>query len=176
MICDICNKNPATVHFKHVSNGKVSELRLCEKCAGEKGINLYAIEDNLLGNQQFGLAELLAGFTEPVPVRKKGVSKKCRNCGITYKDFMKTGRMGCSECYKIFSEELLPLLKRLQGTTQHAGKTPAKGNRKTTVEKTLRELKDELKRAVHEEEYEKAAVIRDRIKAVEGRRKKGGAA
>ena len=175
MFCDICHNKQATIHFKHVSNNEIVEIHFCEDCAHEKGINLFTMEDMPLGEQQFALADLLAGFTDmPSSIKEKKFVKKCPNCGITYSDFKSSGRLGCSECYKSFRNQLMPLLKKLQGSTQHSGKAIGVKHKpeKLKKEKTLQELRTELRRTVDREEYEKAAVIRDRIKELESKKNK----
>lgn len=173
MLCNVCHKMHATIHFKHVSNNKIVEIHLCEDCAQEKGINLFSMDAAPPGEQQFGLADLLAGFTDmPSPViKEKKIVSKCPNCGITYVEFKKSGRLGCSECYEVFNSQLLPLLKRLQGSIYHSGKTPGvKGKPEKRKSSTLLELRHELKKAIDKEEYEKAAVLRDQIKKLEKRK------
>ena len=82
MVCNVCHKKPASVHFKHVSNNKVVEVHLCDDCAHEKGIDFFKMDDMPFDEQQFGLAELLAGFTDvPASLKKKKVAVKCPNCG-----------------------------------------------------------------------------------------------
>ena len=175
MLCDICHKNEATMHFKYESNDNVVQVNVCEGCAGEKGMDFFSLEAIPMGGKQFSLADLLAGITENHRDGETRVhGEKCPNCGLTYEDFRKMGRLGCSECYAVFRNKLLPLLKRIQGATCHSGKSPLK--RPGSTEKggvvELTGLKNELKKAVGDEEYEKAAVIRDRIRELE---KKGKA-
>ncbi len=169
MLCNICHGRQATIHFKHVSNNEIVEIHLCEDCAREKGINLFEIEDVPFGEEQHDLAGLLAGFTDaPSSPEVKKVVRKCPNCGITYAEFKKSGRLGCSECYRAFKVQLTPLLGRLQGATHHKGKMPEMQGKpkKTKTKKTLYELKEDLKSVIENEEYEKAAVIRDKIKEI----------
>jgi len=90
MLCDLCNKNPATVHLTEIIDDQMSELHLCEECARQK---------SALMEQQFGLSDLLAGLAEFVEKPNKdvevAVSLKCASCGLTYEDFKKIGRLGC---------------------------------------------------------------------------------
>jgi len=37
MLCQICGKNTATLHFTQIVENKMSEYHLCEQCAEEKG-------------------------------------------------------------------------------------------------------------------------------------------
>ena len=161
MLCDICGKNPATVHLTEIIDNEITELQLCEECARAKSAEM---------EQQFGLADLLAvlaEFTKPQD-DKELVNVKCANCGISYIDFKKIGRLGCSECYVIFRRYLGPLLKKIHGSTKHTGKSPLKSVKPESGKKiTLEELRRKLQRAIEEEAFEEAAKIRDQIKELE---------
>lgn len=37
MLCQECNKRPATLHFTKIVNGEKTEFHICETCAKEKG-------------------------------------------------------------------------------------------------------------------------------------------
>ena len=37
MLCQICGKNPATVHFTEIHDNQMSEVHVCQGCAQEKG-------------------------------------------------------------------------------------------------------------------------------------------
>ena len=39
MICQICGKNLATVHYRSVINGKIREIYMCGECAARGGKN-----------------------------------------------------------------------------------------------------------------------------------------
>jgi len=158
MLCDICNKNPATVHLTEIIDEQMSELHLCEECAKKKSSQM---------EQQFGLSDLLAGladFQKPSD-DKEALEYKCPNCGLTYKDFKKIGRLGCGECYLTFKKFLVPLLKRIHGSSFHCGKCPVKATRKKSVD--LQELRCRLQKAIEMEAYEEAAKIRDQIKELQ---------
>jgi len=57
MVCQICNKNPATVHFTEIQDNRSSELHVCQTCAQEKGLAPPS------GLQKFSFSQLLAGMT-----------------------------------------------------------------------------------------------------------------
>ena len=118
MKCDLCNKK-ATVHLTEIVDEQMTEMHLCEDCAREKSVQM---------EQQFGLADLLAGLADFGKQVKKdeSVNLKCTNCGMSYEDFRKFGRLGCSECYPSFKMHLATLLKKIHGANQHFGKTPVK--------------------------------------------------
>jgi len=166
MLCDICGKNPATVHLTEIIDDQITELHLCEKCAREKSSHM---------EQQFGLADLLAGLAEFGSIKEKeGVIKiKCSNCGLGFEDFKKIGRLGCGECYVAFKRYLGPLLKRIHGSSQHVGKSPLKPVKTIHKRSGLEELRYKLNMAIEQEEFEKAAKIRDQIKELEKKESKG---
>lgn len=180
MLCNICNKNQATVHLTEIVDDQMTELHLCDECAKKKSVQM---------EQQFGLSDLLAGLVDYTKQIGSGGPGKpeaalvCPFCGLTYEDFRKIGRLGCSECYGTFSRFLGPLLKRIHGATQHMGKTPAafvapKSAEPVTaplgkVSKTpgISELKIKLQEAIEQEEFEEAARLRDVIKEAEKKKK-----
>ena len=161
MLCDVCGKNPATVHLTEIIDEQMNELHLCEDCARHKSAAM---------EQQFGLSDLLAGmadFEKPSSKEEEIVTVKCPSCGLTYTDFKKIGRLGCGECYNIFRKYLAPLLKRIHGSNQHIGKTPAKIRPPVKPAKKksgLLELKEQLQKAIQQEAFEEAARLRDLIK------------
>jgi protein arginine kinase activator len=160
MLCDICAKNPATVHLTEIVDDQMTELHLCEECARQKSMQM---------EQQFGLSDLLAGlaeFEKPVE-EKEALLLKCPNCKLTYKDFKKIGRLGCSECYAAFKKYLVPLLKRIHGSTLHVGKSPLKTVKPAKKKTDLQEMRYRLQKAVETEHFEEAAKIRDLIKELE---------
>jgi len=163
MLCDVCNKNPATVHLTEIIDEQMNELHLCEECARHKSAAM---------EQQFGLSDLLAGmadFEKTSNKEEEVVTIKCPSCGLTYADFKKIGRLGCGECYNVFRKYLAPLLKRIHGSNQHIGKNPTKTKVVVKPSKKkigLTELKNQLQKAIKEEAFEEAARLRDQIKKI----------
>jgi protein arginine kinase activator len=169
MLCDICGKKQATVHLTEIVDEQMTELHLCDECAKEKSVQM---------EQQFGLADLLAGLSDMGKQVKEEVSAvtiKCPHCSLTYEDFRKVGRLGCGECYNAFRKYLSVLLKKIHGSNQHLGKTPSRLAKPVKAKSTLQELKDRLQRAIQTEEFEEAARIRDKIKELEKNKETGDA-
>ncbi len=161
MKCEKCGKNTATTHIKSIVNGVAKEINLCALCAANEG---YGSISNV------GLAGMLASmFGESLKSVNDSVETRCTVCGATFSNIAKTGKVGCAECYNTFKNELLPYLKRVHGSTVHAGKVP---NSAPLIvkpqQKTVDDLRIELNRLVSEEKYEQAAVVRDEIKRLEG--------
>jgi len=97
-------------------------------------------------------------------VREEDRKLLCSNCGLSYADFKKRGRLGCEECYTAFESKLTGLIKRIHGTTLHTGKIPSVNPQPLTREIEMRKLRERLKQAIDREEYEEAARIRDEMK------------
>jgi protein arginine kinase activator len=162
MICDECAKRPATVHITKVENGKKTDIHLCEQCAVQK--NLLSISTS------FSVNDLLAGLLSSGGASPKKTDMvediKCDVCGLSYSRFKETGRFGCGNCYKVFGERLNPLFKKVHGNTSHTGKIPNRAGGRIKVLREVESLKQQLNEAIRSEEYEKAADIRDRIRAI----------
>lgn len=91
----------------------------------------------------------------------------CAKCGYTWKEFIATGFLGCVECYQHFNDLLSQLIAKNQGQVRHQGKCPARGSGPIRIRRQIVTLRNELEKSVHEENFEKAANIRDQIKALE---------
>lgn len=153
MLCSKCHKNEATVFYKQNINGAVHEYALCSECAGEYGIGFSGL--NLFGSVF-------------VPSVEKRQQKRCTLCSSTIDEILKSGKTGCSECYNVFSEELGPTIKGIHSVRKHKGRSPGSSAEKSNDTNELTDLKLALKSAIENEEYEKAATLRDRIRELEG--------
>ncbi|HXL03838.1 MAG TPA: UvrB/UvrC motif-containing protein [Bacillota bacterium] len=169
MLCDECKKRPANVHITKIVNGVKSEAHLCEECAGEKG------ELTLFSESKFSFPSLLTGLLQTGPGIGSHVSihdnivDGCENCGLSFSTFANRGFLGCSECYTHFGPRLEPLIRRIHGTYQHTGKVPKRIGGTAGVMREIENLRRDLAKLVSQEKYEEAAVVRDKIKALEKR-------
>ena len=165
MYCEECKQKPATVHLSHVANGKLVEKHLCEDCAGKKGMFVVNLAN------QFSIPNLLGSiFGSPYSVQdiqSASQVESCPNCGMRFTDIRHTGKLGCSECYQAFEQELEPILRRIHGNNQHIGKIPSRSGEKVLLRKKIDTMKQKLQEAVASEQYEQAAEIRDSIKEME---------
>lgn len=170
MECQECHMRPATLHFTKIINGQKGEIHICEHCAKEKG-------DFHSGSNSFSIHQLLSGlldFGEPVSGSPTGSSfqgkseLQCPKCGMTYSQFAKNGKFGCRHCYQTFQPKLDPIFKRVHGgNTTHMGKVPKRSGSDIRTRRELDQLRQELQQHVQEEEFERAAEIRDRIRSLE---------
>ncbi len=158
MMCDLCKKNVASVHLTQMIDGKTKKVDLCEACSKEKGV------DDPTG---FSLADFLLGLGAAQELEQSGGAEAaCPRCGFTHADFKKSGRLGCAECYQTFSEGMENLLKTMHKGTRHTGKVPRSQQRIQETAEKVRTLQKRLDKAVADEDFEQAAVLRDEIKRV----------
>lgn len=169
MYCDECKKRPATVHVTELFNGEKVESNLCEECAGKKGGFFFNLDN------KFSIPQLLGSFFgngyNVQGIKTSTQNEVCPNCGMSFINIRETGRLGCSECYSVFEQELEPILRRIHGNSKHIGKIPSRGGAQVLIQKKIEQLKSKLQQAVANEEYEKAAEIRDSIKEMEKKNK-----
>lgn len=167
MICEICDKNPATIHIQEIVNGQKKVLHICAGCAAKK-----STEDPLL--QGFNVAEMLYNLSgqfglpfnpEPPHAHEHEVELQCPTCGWKSEDLRKNGKLGCEDCYGTFKTVLDSALKNMHRGTLHVGKSPGETPDKSCghIMLEIMNLQKELDELVQREEYEKAAVIRDQI-------------
>ena len=165
MLCQNCGKNEATTHVKRIVNGDTTETHLCAECAQHLGYG------DIFSGFGLSLDDFFGGFLgDTMHKLSAPAEQKCPKCGSTFGDIVNSGRLGCSDCYRTFYDKLLPSIQRIHGRIKHNGKQVAlpKENEDPTVEndssKKIEELKLQLAKAVEDQEFEQAAVIRDEIK------------
>lgn len=167
MYCQNCGKNPATTHIKRIVNGRLSEAMVCSECARKLGCG------NFFGNYRFSLGELLSGLLEQEESPEK---VRCPVCGSSFEEISRTGRVGCAQCYQTFRRRLLPVIQRIHGSTEHRGKKPSQGKMilrpqtgmRVVPQKVsdLEQKERQLQEAIASQNFERAAVLRDEIKAI----------
>ena len=161
MLCDNCKERDAVVHLTQIVASAVTQLHLCEKCAAEKGV------ETTVATPKHPLGDFLQAVQQQL-VTAPTETGRCAFCSSTLKDFRSSGRLGCARCYATFEASLRELLRRVHGNSRHAGRRyepPAPAlDEPLTV---LGELRERLRRAIENEEFELAADLRDRIRKEE---------
>ena len=176
MLCQICKKKEATITFTKIIGGQKTEIHLCKDCAA-----IFSDKFSIFPLPQFDINDLLAELLNAIDLYHKeeevipGKEIECSNCHLTYNEFKRSGKLGCSVCYHDFREQLTPLLRRLHGNSRHVGKIPRQSRGKLNKLRKIKQLKKELQELVLKEEYEKAAKTRDEILKLEGVLKKKNA-
>ena len=125
MLCEDCGRNRAVVHITQIGpDGKI-EKNLCERCAAKYGEFLMENQKHRnVSMNDFLKGVFSAGAQGEKPQQEKVTELVCPNCGMSYRDFQQTGKIGCSVCYATFRRQLEPLLRRIHGSSTHSGKIP----------------------------------------------------
>jgi len=167
MLCDDCQDKPAEVHLTSIEAEEMRSIHLCLACAARKGLSGNPTADS--PGEKPPLVDFLAQLGTPGPRSVAPESSEpCPFCGISASDFRRTGRVGCSQCYVHFETQLRGLLRRIHGSSQHAGKLYiAEGTEVSDRLARISSMRRRLKRAVDTEDFETAAELRDRILELE---------
>lgn len=167
MKCANCGEREGVVSLTTIVEGDVRTVSLCAKCAEEKGIETgVGLAETPLGGFLAALGESL----DPDAPLTAALEARCTGCGATLRDFRESGRVGCAECYRSFDTPLRELLRRLHGSTHHTGQRyarlePLPGHpAPITLPPSVRELREQLRRAIEAEQFELAAELRDRLR------------
>lgn len=161
MQCQTCGNAEAVIQFTKVEDNQARVFHLCEGCASEQGVDVTS------SNSNAPLADFLAQIGKSMGEEAVAVGR-CPSCGLTPAQLKQLGRLGCAQCYTHYEQHLRALLRRLHGATHHAGKVPATPDG-TEMDRKARaqSLRRSLQRAVDEEDFENAAILRDQIRRLE---------
>lgn len=100
-------------------------------------------------------------------LRGRAAGEACPVCGATAEEVIATGYAGCPECYRAFAPRLAPYIAKLHGHSAHRGRVPTEAmtdEEKRRIEASS--LREEMEQAVKTENFERAAELRDRLKAL----------
>lgn len=181
MLCEKCKIREANIKYTEVYGGVKTEHNLCSQCASETDFSQYsAIFDG-----EFPLGKLLSGLLglQPSSARQQKMQEVvCPTCGTTYEEFIENSRFGCADCYHVFDLLIGEKIKKLQESAVHTGKQPKllpkskvavfkSGAMELSGEEEIKQWEQKLKMALKLEEYEEAALCRDKLKALRGEKK-----
>ena len=191
MLCERCGERESTIHEVQIKQGQARERHLCEQCASELGLGGAGgggSVQELMGQLASGEAEVGGGESGGAGSRGAATARTCGACGISYSEFKQTGLLGCPSCYESFEDRLGPVIERAhEGGTHHVGKLPRRALEASRrrggdgaeelvggIEERAaraRLIREQLGRAIEQEQYERAAQLRDelgRVGSVEG--------
>lgn len=155
MLCQNCKKHTATVHLTDLVQGEKQERHLCEQCASQEGVTV---------KQHVPINDLLNSFLMCQSGVQELAKIRCPHCGLSFVEFRSQGLLGCANDYDAFGEALANVIERAQdGRTHHTGKAPGQAIVVDPVQQRRLELQRELRTAVEEEDYERAAQLRDQL-------------
>lgn len=171
MLCERCKKNEATFHKSIYINGKGFETHLCQDCAKEvdfdEDISMKPLNFNF-NDEFFGLENQLINdffdgeFFSPMLLLEKN-TKKCNNCGSTFNDFLRRGRLGCNNCYDVFQEEIRDMLENMENPMDLNLELGSELNKLNPEKSELEKLNDDFNKAIEEERYEDAGKLKKKI-------------
>ncbi|RKX40176.1 MAG: excinuclease ABC subunit B [Verrucomicrobia bacterium] len=162
MKCECCHEKDATIHLTQVIDGNVKKLNLCPDCAQDSGIDL---------NSPISITDVLLGLGAQLPSIGPAAPEfdlSCNRCQMTRAEFKKRARLGCPDCYNAFMGELSALTKAMHHSGQHVGKIPARQGNQARITAQIAALQKDIETAIAKEQYEVAANLRDKIKALRG--------
>ena len=161
MLCQNCERNEATTHIKKVVNGETAETHLCADCAAHLGYG------DFFSGFGLNLGEIFGSLSGALPAAGESKIVRCPKCGCSFEDIAREGKLGCAECYATFYDKLLPSLQRIHGRIQHSGKVSESAAEEVKNAGKLEQLREDMKAAVENEDFEQAAKLRDEIKELE---------
>lgn len=166
MLCQNCGKNDAVTHIKQIINGEMDEAHLCRDCARHLGY------DDIFSGFDFDFGGFFGSLLgDMISPRLIGETERCDKCGCSFNDILRSGKAGCSECYTKFYDKLIPSIKRIHGQASHTGKVGSgavKREKTESAAEKIEQLRAEMNQAVSVQDFERAAILRDEIKALEG--------
>ena len=163
MKCENCGKNEVTFFYQSNINGQVTEKHLCSECAEKLGYtqkvasHSQRMMQNFFGNSFFG-DSFFDDFFSPMPSLFGRMNRLLENPFDDFFDAMPA---------------LSPAVSN-QETAQEEKKDDLVGKEEQgrfAYMRQMNALKLEMKKAVHQEDFEKAAELRDKIRALEAEHK-----
>ncbi len=162
MLCDFCREREAVIFLEQMtSTGQKRKINMCAECAMERGISPDT------KNIESSIGDLFKELATITKKLQKENSRMCPVCGSSIGEIKKSGKVGCPECYSIFKDDIHQYLvgKGVKGV--YTGTMPARLASMRSVLNDRIILQNKLSAAIQNEEYEKAAMYRDYLRALE---------
>jgi len=171
MKCQKCGRNEVNFHYSSNVNGNVTEKHLCSSCAEESGYDMGRMFDQMadFGGLFEGMLPMRSGISGFIPLALPAIET----------DAMTPLMVADSRLPYIQANVMFPFtLQRRPGNIEQdnscscgCGQNRTKGKDVgVEVDKEMsmrRELNKQMRIAVENEEFEKAAELRDKIKELE---------
>ena len=153
MICDICRKRNATIRVKKKVGDMQTDHYICVDCASRFGYGRNV-------NQYFSSEGVFSS-------NSNSQNQRCPGCGRTWNVIAEMGVVGCAECYQVFRKHLSESIEKLHGKVSYAGRVPIAASPKMQRETRIAQARAQLADAIAQENFERAAVLRDYIHELE---------
>ena len=161
MKCENCGKNEVTFVYQSNINGQVTEKHLCSECAEKLGYtqkiaaHSQRMMQNFFGNSLFGNS-FFDNFFSPVPTL---MGRRNWMLEDPFDDFFSEMPALCASPVEQEQQKADDLVNREEQS-------------RFAYMRQMNALKMEMKKAVHQENFERAAELRDQIHQLEADHKK----
>jgi len=143
MKCQKCGINEANVYIKQNINGVKSQMCLCSECANEENLMGFSNDfDNIFENMFSNMFSFEKSFDQMFMPKVSALLTASTKPNKTYKSF-----------------------SQKHGLRKEIDNRKNISNDKSNNE-TIEELQNQLQEAIKTENYEKAAILRDKIKSM----------
>ena len=189
--CAKCDK-PAQYKIVKIQENMVEDYLLCAEHAQQ-------VSKHLRLNQQANILSMLQKILNQQTADGETVKADvyCDNCHLSYEAYKKTLLLGCSDCYRSFEELLVKDLRRFHGAVSQDPDAIAELEEPDVEEevamndldeelatrvdadeelpappeadKSMETLKKQLRQAIENEDFERAAKLRDAVRSIEGK-------
>ena len=170
MVCDLCGENEAVLFIEQTNANTKRKLNLCFDCARAHGVSP---DSKTIGRS---LAMLFDSILGRAKAEKAKDDRLCPVCGISVREIKMTHRAGCPECYAVFKDEVSDVFKKIGVLPPYKGTLPKRLKNFRSVLTDRIVIQAKLEESLKREDYEKAAVYRDYLKALEKSPVAGGEA
>lgn len=170
MLCERCYAHPATVHMVQVVNGHRKEEHLCSECAEKE--HVFQKEQSFFGHGFFDspLDHFFGGSMLGHLLEDPFGTRTLEDQGGQFIEVSPEKLPENESSYNRFKESIRPSFQK--------GKNEIPVNEPKAKEKAdapaeseeLQALRKELKSCVDREDFERACEVRDKIKAIEGKK------
>lgn len=170
MLCERCHAHPATVHMVQVVNGHRKEEHLCSECAEKEQV--FQKEQSFFGHGFFDspLDHFFGGSMLGHLLEDPFGTRTLEDQGGQFIEVSPEKLPENESSYDRFKEAIRPSFQK--------GKNEIPVNEPKAKEKAdapaeseeLQALRKELKSCVDREDFERACEVRDKIKAIEGKK------
>jgi len=138
----------------------------CEICGIRNAVTSYIEEKN-------GEKQMVLVCEECLQNQENKEELKCDVCGMSYREFLKTGILGCENCYRVFKTQTIKVLEKQILKNKYEiecnkkllpVKSHLKERKKNEQKEFLKKLEELLELAKKEKDQEKIERIEQEIK------------
>ena len=158
--CKHCFNEEASSIFRCVIGDQINDIYLCEDCMKKvigNGSPLGMIGEDII----FENIENDHGFSTEKISNKSDLECSC--CHTTLNEIQNKGKFGCENCYIIYSDLLAMADAQINHDNDKLKKQLCGNNNEIVNHGRAEVLKQKMNSAIHVENYEEAAKLRDEI-------------